>query len=91
MAACLAAGLHGIELRLEPTEPTAGNAYAETSAPVLPRSLAAATERMRRSDPAREWFGDEFVEHVCMTREWECAEFDKAVTDWELRRYFEVI
>jgi len=91
MAACLAAGLHGIQNRLEPTPPTAGNAYAESQAPTLPRSLAAATDRMRQSALAREWFGEPFVSHVCMTRDWECREFEKAVTDWELRRYFEII
>jgi glutamine synthetase len=25
------------------------------------------------------------------TRDWEVREYDKAVTDWELSRYFEVI
>ncbi len=91
MAACLAAGLHGIRQRLEPTPPTVGNAYADSTAPALPRSLAAATDRMQQSALAREWFGEEFVAHVGMSREWECREFEKAVTDWELRRYFEII
>jgi glutamine synthetase len=91
MAACLASGIHGIENNLNPTEPTVGNAYGNTNMPELPRSLAAATERMRNSDTARQVFGNEFVEHVCMTREWECKEFEKEVTDWELRRYFEII
>jgi glutamine synthetase len=91
MAACLAAGLHGIQNGLEPTSPTVGNAYAESGAPALPRNLAAATERLQRSEIAREWFGATFVSHYCMTREWEWREFEKAVTDWERHRYFEII
>jgi len=91
MAACLAAGLHGIQESLEPTAPTTGNAYDDSAAPSLPRNLAAATDRFQRSEAARQWFGEAFVSHVAMTREWECREFEKAVTDWELRRYFEII
>jgi glutamine synthetase len=91
LAACIGAGLLGIEERREPTEPISGNAYETADAPALPRSLGDATIRLRESAAARDLFGDDFVEHFCMTREWECREFDKAVTDWELRRYFEII
>ena len=40
---------------------------------------------------ARGWLGDEFVDHYAGTREWEVRQFEKAVTDWELARYFESI
>jgi glutamine synthetase len=40
---------------------------------------------------ARDWFGDAFVDHFAATREWEEREFRKAITDWELARYFEII
>ena len=33
----------------------------------------------------------EFVEHYAASREWEDREFRRAVTDWELARYFEII
>jgi glutamine synthetase len=36
-------------------------------------------------------FGNEFVEHYAATRHWEEREFRKAITDWELARYFEII
>ena len=35
--------------------------------------------------------GEAFVDHYVRTRDWEVREYDKAVTDWELSRYFEVI
>jgi glutamine synthetase len=31
------------------------------------------------------------VEHYVRTREWEVRQYEKAVTDWELKRYFESI
>ena len=40
---------------------------------------------------ARKWFGDDFVDHYAATREWEVRQYEKAVTDWELARYFESI
>ena len=56
------------------------------------RALAAeAAERLAASKPARALFGDEFVEHYAATRQWEEREFRKAITDWELARYFEII
>ena len=89
MAASLAAGLDGIERQLELPPPTV-NAYAG-DAPPLPRTLAAATKLFRESKMARSWLGDEFVDHYACTREWEVRQFEKAVTDWELARYFESV
>jgi glutamine synthetase len=40
---------------------------------------------------ARQWLGDDFVDHFAATREWEEREFQKHVTDWERQRYFEII
>ena len=61
----------------------------------LPRTLLEAANRMRVSDEAKEMFGEEFVEHFTMTREWEYNEylssFQKKVTPWELKRYAEII
>ena len=89
MAASLAAGLDGIERKLELPSPTV-NAYAGGGAP-LPRTLAAATKLFRESKAARSWLGDDFVEHYAGTREWEVRQFEKSVTDWELARYFESV
>jgi glutamine synthetase len=92
IAASVASGLHGIEkgLALE-TAPIQGSAYRETSLPRLPRNLADATDRLARSTVARELFGEAFVDHFVRTRQWEWAQFQDAVTHWELQRYFEII
>lgn len=90
MAASVAAGLEGIKLGLEPPSPTV-NAYAASDAAPLPRSLAEAAARLKASPMARRWFGDLFVDHYAMTREWEVRQYERAVTDWELARYFESV
>ncbi len=89
MAASLAAGLDGIERGLEPPPPTV-NAYAG-DAPALPRTLGEATALFRESHLAHEWLGAAFVDHYASTREWETRQYEKAVTDWELARYFEAV
>ena len=91
MAVVVGAALWGIEKELLPPPPVAGSAYASKEAPRLPRTLAEATARFRESAAAREILGAEFVEHYARTREWEVRQFDRAVTTWELERYFEII
>ncbi|MCX6106048.1 MAG: glutamine synthetase family protein [Proteobacteria bacterium] len=92
IAAAIAAGLYGIENKLELTEPMVqGSGYLAKDAKPLPRSLDEATEIFQRSAVARELFGDKFVDHYAATRRWEWRESQKAITDWELKRYFEII
>lgn len=92
-AAALASGLAGIEQKIEPTPPVTGNAYREVPDPAfaLPRSLGGAAERFRASAMARDWFGADFVEHFALSREFEDTQFRRDVSDWEMRRYFEMI
>jgi glutamine synthetase len=93
LAAAIGAGLYGIAHKIEPGEPIKGNSY-ERKHPAkaqLPRTLMEAAGRLKASKPARELFGDAFVDHYAATREWEEREFRKAVTDWELDRYMEII
>jgi glutamine synthetase len=92
MAACLASGLYGIKNKLKlKTAETIGNGYADKKNGVLPRNLWEATDAMKNSSVATELFGKNFVEHFTGTRQWEWRQFSKAVTDWELKRYLEII
>jgi glutamine synthetase len=92
MAAVIAAGLHGVERGLKLSAPpiTGTNQGAENIARA-PRSLPETTRNFRASTIARDWFGDIFVDHFAATREWEHRQWQDAVTDWELKRYFEII
>jgi glutamine synthetase len=93
LAAAIGSGLWGIEHKIEPDAPIVGNAYDREHPPQrrLPGTLWEAAEKLAASTPARKLFGDAFVDHHAATRQWEEREFRRAVTDWELRRYFEII
>jgi glutamine synthetase len=93
MATCLAAGLYGIEHRIEPPPAVHGDAGEGSAgdATRIPRTLAEATQRLAGSARAREILGERFVEHYVRTREWEVRQYERAVTDWELKRYFEAV
>ncbi len=93
ISVALASGLHGIENGLELAAPVTGNAYDKKHAAKhgLPATLFEAAQRLKKSKAARGLFGDAFVEHFAATREWEEREFRKHITDWELKRYFEII
>lgn len=93
IAASLASGLAGIREKIDPGPALDGNGY-EAELPSerrFPESLAEAADRLYRSDMAREWFGDAFVEHFATSRRAEVAAQRAHVSDWELDRYFEMI
>lgn len=92
MAASLASGLYGIKHKMKLKQPeTVGNGYKDFSNGTLPANLHDATQQMKHSAIAREMLGEKFVEHFTQTREWEWRQHLKAVTDWEYKRYFEII
>ncbi|HUR60143.1 MAG TPA: glutamine synthetase family protein [Opitutaceae bacterium] len=92
MAAVLAAGLHGVEKNLKlDTPPIHGSNQGAENIARAPRTLIETTRLFQKSDIARDWLGDEFVDHFAATREWEWRQWLDAVTDWELKRYFEII
>jgi glutamine synthetase len=92
MAAVIAAGLYGVEQNLKLTAPpvTGTNEGAE-NVPRAPRTLIETTRIFRQSDIARDFLGDVFVDHFAATRDWEWRQWLDGVTDWELKRYFEII
>lgn len=92
IAAVLAAGLHGVEQNLTLDTPAVDAATpADGDSPRAPRTLIETTRRFQQSEIARDWLGDDFVDHFAATREWEWRQWLDAVTDWELKRYFEII
>ncbi|MFF3887717.1 glutamine synthetase family protein [Streptomyces sp. NPDC001914] len=88
VAGLVAAGLYGVERKLELPEACSGNAYTAAYAHV-PTTLREAAELWENSPIARAAFGDEVVEHYRNMARVELEAFDAAVTDWELRRSFE--
>jgi glutamine synthetase len=92
MSAMVGAGLYGIEKKLKLEDaPLKGDSALAAKIPRLPKNLMESTANLKRSKVARELFGDVFVDHFVRTREWEWRQFQDAVTDWETKRYFEII
>lgn len=93
MAASLASGLYGVENKIPLHIPAVkGNAYEQqVSIEKLPSNLSDATMIMSKSPLPLELFGPAFINHFSKTRFWECKEQSRYVSDWELKRYFEII
>ena len=92
ITAALASGLYGIKNKLSLDKPlTVGSAYANSQHRKLPVNLNEASNAMKDSSIAKELFGENFVEHFTQTRLWEWRQFSQHVSDWELKRYFEII
>ncbi|HEV7254439.1 MAG TPA: glutamine synthetase family protein [Mesorhizobium sp.] len=88
-AALIAAGLRGIDEKLELGRPFEGDAYFGENLPEIPKTLREAIGALEGSTMLREAFGEEVVEHYLHTARWEQLEYDRRVTDWELHRGFE--
>ena len=94
-AAALAAMNMGMQEQLCPNEPVAGNAYeAEDGLPLqfhFASDLSSAANRFGESTAAKKQFGETFVEHFAMTRQWEASEYHRTINSWQLERYFEIV
>ena len=88
-AALIAAGLAGLDEKLELQKPFVGDAYQASRLPEIPKTLRDATETLNKSKLLRQAFGDDVVEHYVHTARWEQMEYDRRITDWELHRGFE--
>ncbi|MFO1169980.1 MAG: glutamine synthetase family protein [Hyphomicrobiaceae bacterium] len=88
-SALLAAGLRGIDEKLELEPAFAGDAYHAKNLREIPKTLREAIELMKGSEMLREAFGQDAMDHMIHTAEWEQFEYDRRITDWELKRGFE--
>lgn len=84
LAASLAAGLYGIEQQLQPSAPIQGE-FEVPDELTLPCTLHAAIERLKRSQLARELFGEEFIAGYLASKTLELASFQDEITPWERR------
>ena len=88
-AVMLAAGIKGIEDKLELQPPTTGDVYAAKDAAEIPATLREAAVTLRGSAFLRAALGDDVVDHYSRAADWEIEEFDAVVTDYEIARGFE--
>ena len=88
-AALIAAGLYGIEHRLDPGPLMVGNIYDRDDIERVPMNLRDAIAALDRSEAMRAAFGDAVIEHYLHAARWEQSEHDRQVTDLERCRMFE--
>ncbi len=89
-AALLAAGLDGIEKKMALEPAFSGDAY-DTSKKLreIPKTLREATALLDGSKLLRGAMGDDVIDHYVHTAKWEQFEYDRRITDFELKRGFE--
>jgi glutamine synthetase len=88
VAGMIAAGLDGIQKKL-PLEPAfVGNAYASDSE-FVPHTMEQALKLWSESKFVTEVFGKDVQDHYANMAKVEIEAYGKAITDWELVRYFE--
>ena len=89
IAVLIAAGLAGIDEKLDLPAPFEGDAYSGETLPEVPRTLREAIVTLEGSEMLKEALGADVVEHYVHTARREQMEYDRRVTDWELQRGFE--
>ncbi len=93
-AACLAAGLDGIEKGMTPPESVDENMYEmsqeeldERHVGLLPETLGEALDEFKKSDFMKDLLGEHIFYKYCEAKEKEWNDFRTVVTDWERREY----
>ncbi len=93
-AVMLAAGLKGIEEKIEPPDPVEEDVYgfddsklAKFYIKTLPADLGEAIEEFKRSKLMKETLGEHAFNKYLEIKKTEWEEFQRSVTDWELDRY----
>lgn len=91
MAGCLAAGADGLEHEYELPPMVSGDPHVDASLTRLPTNLYEALPAFERSAFAREVYGEAFVETYLVMLRHELQQLERYVTDWEFKRYREVM
>jgi glutamine synthetase len=89
LAAQLAAGLDGIENKLELEPMFEGDAYSGEGVRQIPSTLRDAIAALDGSAMLRKAMGDDVIDHYVHAANWEQFEYDRRVTDFEVSRGFE--
>jgi len=96
LAALIAAGLDGVDRKLDPGEPTNLNMYELTEAQLeekkielLPQNLLAAVEALEKDEVVKSGLGPELAKEFVRLKRMEWVEYGRHVSDWETKRYLE--
>jgi len=96
-AALAAAGLDGIDRRLEPGEPLNINLYdltpdeiRERGIGLLPQSLSEALDALAGDEVVKNGIGAKLAEEFISLKRMEWIEYSRHVGEWETERYLEM-
>jgi glutamine synthetase len=89
IAAQIAAGIAGIEAKLELEKEFKGDAYQARKVREIPSTLMQATAALKKSSMLRDAMGSDVIDHYVRAAQWEQEDFDSKVTDYEVNRGFE--
>lgn len=96
-AAILAAGLDGVERRLDPGEPLNENLYEFSQKELkrrkiglLPQSLAEAIDALEADEVVKAGLGADLAREFISVKRMEWVEYSRHVSDWETNRYVEM-
>ena len=96
MAALVAAGLDGIDNKLDPGEPTNLNMYelteaqlAERKIGLLPQNLLEAVHALEADEVIKAGLGPDLAQEFLKLKRMEWTEYARHVSDWETKRYLE--
>lgn len=90
IAGQIAAGLEGIERRIEPGPRCEGDAYADAAARQLPTTIPEAADALERSELASKVFGKPLVDNLTLGARYEHRFVNDRVSDVERDRYLDV-
>jgi glutamine synthetase len=95
-AAVIAAGLDGIDRKLDPGEPKNVNLYELTEQqlrdqkiPLLPQSLLEAVQALEQDEVVQQGVGKELAAEFIRLKRMEWVEYSRHVSDWETNRFLE--
>ena len=98
----LAAGLDGIDNKLDPGDPNEGNMYETPESELkrrgielLPGNLLDATRNLQQDEVLREALGhargEDYIDYFVRVKQREFKEFHDRVSDWEVNKYLSMI
>lgn len=94
LAACLAAGLHGIQEEQMPMEPITSNVFemseeerAKRGIKPLPSTLHNAIKAFKEDDLIKSSLGDHLTKSFIDSKELEWSQYNQSVSEWERKRY----
>jgi len=90
-AGILACGLEGVEKKIDAPAQIKGDIYKLQSVARVPKTLYESISLFNKSAFTKKAFGESVVKHYSHFYSEEVESFNRSVTDWERKRYFEQV